>query len=471
MTFSNAERTAARGLSAAAGRLLDRVEAEPRLAERATFEPFYEAALEAVPRLSGLPAGERYGIQPWPVLLGPARVREFERAATGLARLVRGLPRRLFRDDPGEIARFFAVSGAEEAALLLAEPSGVDATLCRGDFVDTPRGLRCIEINFGPVGGWQHVCFAPLLARVPELAPFLAGEGGAGWRDSIGGLFGHVARDLLASGVPHDGALNLLVVASDGGTTPVESHPREVYRRRWREALGAEAGGMPGEAEVAAVSELRYPDGVVRARGCTFQGVVEQNEDEPGRELFRIFKAGRIGLYTGPVGVVLGDKRNLALLSKLGESPRFSDGERELIRRYVPWTRLLADGETEYRGRRVPILELARTARAELVLKAGHSFGGADVVIGRSVGQPEWEAAVERAAAAGGWVVQEYCPPVDYPFQHGEAGWCPHAVVWGLYVFGDRFGGVFVRLAPRAAGEVLNVARGARIGVAFEVPE
>ena len=47
-------------------------------------------------------------------------------------------------------------------------------------------------------------------------------------------------------------------------------------------------------------------------------------------------------------------------------------------------------------------------------------------------------------------------------------------MVWGLFVLGDRYGGGFLSLAPseartRREGGVINVMRGATVGVIFEV--
>ena len=46
----------------------------------------------------------------------------------------------------------------------------------------------------------------------------------------------------------------------------------------------------------------------------------------------------------------------------------------------------------------------------------------------------------------------------------------PHDVIWGLFVFGDHYGGGFTRLIPRGVTGVINAARGALEGVLFEVP-
>jgi hypothetical protein len=65
-------------------------------------------------------------------------------------------------------------------------------------------------------------------------------------------------------------------------------------------------------------------------------------------------------------------------------------------------------------------------------------------------------------------VVQDYLAPRPQVFQAGEEGWAWHDLVWGLYAFGDRYAGVLMRLLPRGESAVINISRGARIGVVLE---
>jgi hypothetical protein len=66
-------------------------------------------------------------------------------------------------------------------------------------------------------------------------------------------------------------------------------------------------------------------------------------------------------------------------------------------------------------------------------------------------------------------VVQEYQECVPYCFQTGS-GAARHDMVWGLYTFGSRFGGAYLRLAPAgwADGRV-NGSQGADVGAVLEV--
>ena len=97
---------------------------------------------------------------------------------------------------------------------------------------------------------------------------------------------------------------------------------------------------------------------------------------------------------------VLTDERNDAL---------FNERERELIRRHIPWTRLLADVRTTRNGETVGLLEHVRAHRSELVLKPNDEYGGTGVNLGWEMDTGQWDAAVNRALAdpSRAWVVQE----------------------------------------------------------------
>lgn len=459
------------GLSATALRFLDRAAADPRLTDRAAFDGLFAAARRVVPHISGLEPGDDFGLQPWPIWLGADRRRELERTALGAVRLIRRLPELIFDRDPHRVSAYYGID-LETAELVLAQEWLGELTLARADVVDAEGGPRVIELNVGNLGGWQHVAFAPAFAEAPALVEFLEDERALGVeaapRDSIRALCEHVIGDAAASdAVRADGELNLLVVASDRGLTGPQTHPAAAYRRAFADA--AARSGLAGRLDVAPVSRLELRGDQVRVAGRRYHAVVEQNDGKPEPGLFAAAVAGGVRQYTGPAGLVLGDKRNLVVLSMLEESDLLDRDERRLVRDSIPWTRHLRPGPARFRGERRDLERLALDERESMVLKAAFSFGGADVVIGRATDPAAWETAVRSGLDAGGWVIQEYLKPRLYAGWHPAAGWAPHEAVWGLFVFGDRPAGSFVRMAPKGDTAVLNMSRGARVGLAFEV--
>lgn len=467
--FPPDQRAAAAGLSPAAGRFLDAVEADPRLLLRRTFEPALAAAREVIPTLVGFDPAKPYGLEPWPVLITAGRRAELARTIEGLGRLVRGIPRRFFAGDAEALARYYGLESPLLAAVLLAEPTGIPETICRGDVVDTAGGLRVVELNFGNVASWQDNAVSPAYLRSAPIAGWLAAEGiEPVWDDTAGALIRHAVAWCAARGRADGGRLDLAVVAATRGIYGFDNHPLAHYRERFAAALAELAGGCPGTLHLAGTGDLAYDAKGLTVAGRRIAGVVEELDEVTGRDLFRAFKARRLELFTGPIGpLVLGDKRNLALLSeRRGE---LSPEERDLVDRTVPWTRRVERRAVERDGVERALPEMLLADRGAFVLKAATAVGGQGVVVGAFATPEEWRAAVERALAEGSWIAQEFLDTPTFPFQAGDEGWTPHRLVWGPFLFGDDFGGLFVRVLPVAGGPVVNLGRGAQVALAFTV--
>jgi hypothetical protein len=86
----------------------------------------------------------------------------------------------------------------------------------------------------------------------------------------------------------------------------------------------------------------------------------------------------------------------------------FSAEERQVFRRHILWTRVLSERQTSLpEGGSGDVVRYAREEREALVLKPNRAYGGEGVVIGPSLSQEDWDAAIDRALAdKERWVVQ-----------------------------------------------------------------
>lgn len=470
--FPADQRAAAARLSPRMSELLDRVEAEPELLARRSFESTFAAARKRIPVFLGFDPEAPYGLQPWPVLLSPRREAELARAGRGLTRLMRSIPRRFFDDDPAALHRFYGLESEMLAILLLNEPLGVDEAISRLDMVDTADGVKCVELNCGNPASWQNNAVSQAMREQAPFSDLLAGDG-VRWIDTSERLIRHAVTCAAAAPELAGDELNLaIVVATHGARYSLDNHPVDHYRECFRRALAEEGGGRRGRLHVVTNDRMELEGGRLTLAGDPVHAVVGDVDERSRAPLFRAFKAGHLVHLSSPIGpLVLGDKRNLALLSENVDSGVFDAEERAVVERYVPWTRrVVADAASSLHGgpeRPLPELLLAR--RGELVLKGALSVGGEAVVVGRAVTEPEWRRAVEAALDDGGWIVQEYLESTTYPLQCGDEGWAPHRVVWGPFVFGDEYAGLYVRVLPVDAGPVVNMGTGARVALAFVV--
>ncbi len=160
---------------------------------------------------------------------------------------------------------------------------------------------------------------------------------------------------------------------------------------------------------------------------------------------------------------VLTDERNDAL---------FSFGERELIRKHVPWTRVVADVRTSHYGVSVELLAFLRSARENLVLKPSDEYGGTGVQLGWESSEGEWDSAIEKAIAPspGCWIVQERIPIRREVFPwiqpNGEVEFRDMLVDFAPYLFRGKMSGFLTRLS---ATGLANVTSGGGQVPAFRV--
>jgi uncharacterized circularly permuted ATP-grasp superfamily protein len=160
---------------------------------------------------------------------------------------------------------------------------------------------------------------------------------------------------------------------------------------------------------------------------------------------------------------VLTDEQNGAL---------FSYDERELIRRHIPWTRVVADVKTSHYGEPVELLAFAGRERENLVLKPSDEYGGSGVTLGWETDEAAWDTAIGHALSAknGAWIVQERIPirreVFPYIAEIGKVDYRDMLVDFAPYLFRGKVCGFLTRLS---ATGLANVTSGGGQVPAFRV--
>jgi uncharacterized circularly permuted ATP-grasp superfamily protein len=150
---------------------------------------------------------------------------------------------------------------------------------------------------------------------------------------------------------------------------------------------------------------------------------------------------------------VLTDERNDTL---------FSFAERELIRKHVPWTRVVADVRTAHYDKPVELLAFLRSERENLVLKPSDEYGGSGVTLGWESDESSWDAAIEKAIAAneGCWIVQERIPIRREVFPwiqaDGKVDFRDMLVDFAPYLFRGKLCGFLTRLSATGLANVTS---------------
>jgi hypothetical protein len=435
---------------------------DPSLLQRSTFR-----VLDDDPRLY-------YRQQPWPTFIGTAKLEHLKRMSLAVTALLRKVPQRIFQNDPAKVCEFYGLPSAAVAAIILSEPNCIEESMARGDLIETTGGFKCIEFNFTPnVGGWETSLLAEHFQAIPEITRFIEREGiRLSHTSTLRVLFTQMLRMAERSRIPENGELNVACIF-DPDRLQVRGLPETIvaFQKEFDQACRDLSRALRGK-----VVACPY-DQIIAAQGKLFHGkmpihvILELGLEQMPVAVYRTFKAGKILLFNGPVSGVLSDKRNLALLSATedGATGAFNPQEREVIARHIPWSRLVAAKKVRFRGEEVFLPDLLTTAREKMVLKEGSNYGGKGVFLGEVTPEARWEELSRTALEKGGWIVQEKLESLPYLYQCGDSGCAPHDVIWGPFVVGNVYGGVILRMQPKAAGGAVNLSLAATEGVVLEV--
>ncbi len=154
------------------------------------------------------------------------------------------------------------------------------------------------------------------------------------------------------------------------------------------------------------------------------------------------------------------DKGMFALLTGPESQGMFDTETEAILRRHVPWTRMVRDERTELHGESIELLPFIARHRERFVLKPTIGYGGKGVTLGWAVDQAEWEGALARALERP-HVVQERISARKEVFpclRDGELHMAPRFVDFNPYYWNGQFvDGALVRMSDT---DLLNITSG-----------
>ncbi|MEK6283873.1 MAG: hypothetical protein AABN95_26265 [Acidobacteriota bacterium] len=217
---------------------------------------------------------------------------------------------------------------------------------------------------------------------------------------------------------------------------------------------------------VCAPEQLEYEQGRLRCGSFPIDLVYKRviihellSRCDDSHPLIRAYLRGDVCLVNSFRCKMLHKKAVFELLTEESNASWFTPGEREVIRRTVPWTRRVAQRKAHCRGREVDLVEHIRKNRRLFVLKPNDDYGGRGILLGERATASEWEAALAEALA-GDYVVQEKIELQTEVFPiFSESGWAsqPMYVDTNPFLFAGRVEGAMVRLSD---SPVVNVSSG-----------
>ncbi len=175
-------------------------------------------------------------------------------------------------------------------------------------------------------------------------------------------------------------------------------------------------------------------------------------------------------VFANPFSAKLGDNKNLLEVMTDEETEwLFTPKEREILKKHLPWTRMVKDRKTTYQGQTVELLRKMRSDRHSFVMKPNAEYGGKGVVIGREVDPKVWDDTIQLAMNQP-YVVQEYVdiPQKEFPVIRDQTlVWEPKKINVNFFTFNGKFGGGFCRTSDSS---VINISAGGAL-VSFCVAE
>jgi uncharacterized circularly permuted ATP-grasp superfamily protein len=154
-------------------------------------------------------------------------------------------------------------------------------------------------------------------------------------------------------------------------------------------------------------------------------------------------------------------KAFFAVLTDERWSRLFSERERTLIRRHVPWTVVVREGRVQHDGTAIDLIPYLRNDRQRFVIKPNDEYGGTGVTLGWDTSEGEWDRAIERALAdpESAWVAQERIAVRREAFPvcaDGRVEMRDMLVDFAPYVFGGKVAGYLTRLSATGLANVTS---------------
>jgi hypothetical protein len=181
---------------------------------------------------------------------------------------------------------------------------------------------------------------------------------------------------------------------------------------------------------------------------------------DEAQDLLEACKARAVCMVNSFRGKLIHKKLLFGVLTDEQFGHFFTNEERALIDRHIPWTRRFEERKTTYRGEEVDLIAFTRQHRNQLVLKPNDEYGGKGIFIGWDSDEAAWDAAIESALKHP-YLVQERVTTSREVFpwimDGGRVEFVEQLIDLDPLLFDGRVGSTFTRLSST---ELCNVTAG-----------
>lgn len=413
-----------------------------------------------------------YPVSRWPVVISTDVAGTLGKLTVILPQLLSHIPSLYFDNDLQKIADFY-FEGNEmiaEFAVMCHEKN--IAVGCRLDLTLTSDGFKVLEINMGSsIGGWQVHSFESIIRKLHSPLADPASADDFDSRNTQLIYIQFLVDKILEYVTTVEDEINVFVETGETDETLLKN-VSDFFNTLLQQEL--KKRGLTGQVYVGSTLSLKTGnEGEILLDGKTMHAALIFNTGGDERRisslLLRPFMMDTI-YFPDHIGLVIQkNKANLAILRELAEKGKFGDEENRLVLKHIPWTSIIKDWEIIYRGSSYKLLQLLRDKKDQFVIKHATGMQGKDVFIGKFITADEWENVIMLALETNAFIVQEFSDSLDILAPNAANEWAPHKLIWGAFGFGDRYGGVWVRLSSMKTSKgVINSATGAVEAIVYE---
>jgi len=489
MLITNQIRESHERLSKTGSRFLDFVNENPESLKRSSYKDLL--ALNDY----------LFKMQPWPTFISQQTKKEIMEATIKTLQLIKKIPKSIFSNDSKKLSDYYGIPVAlADRFLDGVSDEHLENLMGRGDFIVSPfAGIKCIEYNVNTnLGGIQTPVWESTYLRIPIISKFLREHGiKIHNKNLFSCLFEHLIDSTLNTFSHAIDEINVAFVSQEKKERNQQTNVDPYLDLLFKNVLAFKDPRLKGEVIFCSYSHLKTSGDYVFYKDKKVHFIIEWCFGFVPDTIMEVFRMGNVLIANGAICWLLSTKLNLALLSEHEDSDIFSPGEKESIKKYIPWTRKVQACETNYRGENIQLRDFILSNRETLVLKPLVGSGGKDIYIGkkttekewkelvelafvkedwkdikveRDMTQEQWNHLIENALDVKSWLVQENIESYPYLYQIGENGYTEHHAAWGFFIFGSRYSGGWLRILPKDNPRgIINSHQGAEVSSIFEV--
>lgn len=404
-----------------------------------------------------------------PMFVSANEITSFADDLTALFEILVSIPQILF---DGDLLSCCSALGMDErvAALMCKGATGQPPVLGRADAYHDGTSFRLLEFNIGSeLGGIDAAQVNRAWLGIPAFREF-ARRQALGYVDTarrVADALRKAAEPVTTGGEPV-----VALLESTGGLAAHELVFPAIREALCQHGIDLRLGEIHEVAERNGKITLHGTGVDVILRYFAAGELAESPHSEESLDLIlRAAAAGKTVLFTPLEGGLFASKGCLALLHDPRLLESLTAGQRGIIERVVPWTRLLAAGPWQAKSDRAELAELCRVNRETLVVKPGVGYGAVNTFLGRETAPQRWNDLMAHCAN-GDYVVQQLVTPEPEPIVNPDTGvvedWRANL---GIFVDESGYGGAFVRALKAADGSVISYSNpGTRGGCVFSCP-